>query len=1077
MKQANRSSLSPGQHELWVNHELFNDVPTHSISFTARIEGNLQIDVLQKSVEHVDREFEGMRIRVGVENNSPVQWISDEGSAELDIHDLRSVDRAEEQALQLIDSRLAIPLDVYGKALHQFLLIQCPNNLFFFTIRFHHIINDGWGVYLFLREVKNTYRTLLEQKPPPLSPDSSYFQMVSKQGAYLKSDSFISDLAYWKQTLSGHDGYASYESANERKKGLLNEKRFVAPIDKTVLEDGYRFAETNKVSIQDVFLAILYLIARRRHGKNDQIIGMPTLGRSGRIEKNQLGMFAEMQPVRIHVEPESTTFWDLAKQIRRQLMQNYRAHRVPFREIYKQSDAIHSGHDLFEMVYSPQKQNYDPDFGEATGEIIVNNYGLQLAPLSVYVCELGPKQSYKLDITYHQAHYSNREIEYLSKQVLCLLENLEENKNRFVGDIEILPPAERELALQSVLKRKISSPDHSICSLFTQIANAYGSKKAVTFDDSTLSYKELDELSSRAAKFLVDRGLKGKPIAVMVERTVHLPVLLLGILKAGASYFPIDSRYPPSRISFMLNDAQVQSVIADSENLERLNGLELTIFQPEALLTYSSMKAVLPEVNPNETAYIIYTSGSTGQPKGVQISHHNVVRLMTSCDALFDFEASDVWALYHSYAFDFSVWEIFGALLHGARLLIVSNRIALDPEAFCKLISDEGVTILSQTPSAFQFLVPEFTKRACKEKLRYVVFGGEKLGKPHLKEWLDVFGDEEPKLINMYGITETTVHVTWHRIDKNEFCENSTSSLIGKPLDDLDLLLVNDQNELSPIGHVGEIWIGGGGLCQGYLNRPELNAEKFVPHPFKENEFMYRSGDLARLNDNGLLEYVGRKDNQVQIRGFRVEIGEVESALAACDGVEKTCVLAQNNGEIELVAYVKPKSGLAINETAIRHFLRQRLPEYMIPSNLFLLEHWPLTVNGKLDFKALPFQKTSIEKGNVLTETIDSTSSQILRAWEQVLEISEINPDANFFDLGGNSLKMISVQRLLRERLSEPIQLLDLYRFPTVRKLSEYLRVKESQGIGAVRERKEQPKKQTGGRSLAARIRNRRVFN
>jgi amino acid adenylation domain-containing protein len=463
-----------------------------------------------------------------------------------------------------------------------------------------------------------------------------------------------------------------------------------------------------------------------------------------------------------------------------------------------------------------------------------------------------------------------------------------------------------------------------------------------------------------------------------------------------------------------------------------------------------SSHASFPESDPEQPAYIIYTSGSTGRPKGVPVTNANVARLFTATEGLFDFGPHDVWTLFHSSAFDFSVWEIFGALLHGGRLVIVPYMVSRSAAAFRDLLAREQVTVLNQTPSAFRQLVhADESAPQLEPAPRYVIFGGEALEPQTLRPWFTRYGDRQPRCVNMYGITETTVHVTWHPLTLADL--DRTGSPIGEPLPDLKIYLVDDFGRQVTTGTPGEMLVGGPGVAPGYLNRPELTRERFIANPFEPDLFpvLYRSGDLARLRADGVLEYLGRGDQQVKIRGFRIEVGEIEAELARHPAVREAAVLARQDGHADprLVAYVVAKAAPPATVEELRAHLAQRLPEYMIPAAFVFLPQLPLTLNGKLDRAALPApsaERPALAAAFLAPET--GLEKILARLWQAALRRETVGADDNFFDLGGDSLLLTSVHGQLQAQLGREIPITDLFQFPTIRRLAAHLGGSDSVG-------------------------------
>jgi amino acid adenylation domain-containing protein len=600
------------------------------------------------------------------------------------------------------------------------------------------------------------------------------------------------------------------------------------------------------------------------------------------------------------------------------------------------------------------------------------------------------------------------------------------------------------LAAEPVAPMADFGPGETIHAMFERQVERAPDSVALTFEGEQVTYSVLNARANRLACRLMEGGVRpGTLVPVVMGRTPELIVSLLAVLKAGGAYVPIDPTYPPERIAFTLRDCGAALVLTDRCLADGLpqDGTRY-VFASDPLTAY-------PDTNPasgataDHLAYVIYTSGSTGQPKGALIPHCNVWRLFAATDAWFGFGAADVWTLFHSAAFDFSVWEMWGALCYGGRLVIVPYAVSRDPQAFLRMLSEQRVTVLNQTPSAFRQLVAVDGQDPRPLTLRYVIFGGEALEFESLRPWFARHGDTAPQLVNMYGITETTVHVTYQPICVEDLDRHRGRSRIGCAIPDLRLHILDAYGLDAygapvPVGVAGELHVGGAGLARGYLNRPELTAERFFEHP--EFGRLYKTGDLCRWLPDGNMEYLGRTDFQVKIRGFRVELGEIESALMSEPGVREAVALVREDqpGDQRIVAYVVGSFDGESDRESIRERLARRLPEYMVPSAFVRLESMPLTANGKLDRGALPVPDAASVPRVAYVEPQDGLEARIAAIWSRVLDLDQVGLYDNFFDLGGNSLLIIKVRDELREALQRNVAVVDLFRHPTVHELARY---------------------------------------
>ncbi|MCS8200028.1 amino acid adenylation domain-containing protein, partial [Pseudomonas aeruginosa] len=591
-------------------------------------------------------------------------------------------------------------------------------------------------------------------------------------------------------------------------------------------------------------------------------------------------------------------------------------------------------------------------------------------------------------------------VERLAGHWRNLLRGIVANPRQRLGELPLLDaperrqtlsewnPAQREYAVQGTLQQR-----------FEEQARQRPQAVALILDEQRLSYGELNARANRLAHCLIARGVGADvPVGLALERSLDMLVGLLAILKAGGAYLPLDPAAPEERLAHILDDSGVRLLLTQGhllEHLPRQTGVEVLAIDGLVLDGYAESDP-LTTLSADNLAYVIYTSGSTGKPKGTLLTHRNALRLFSATEAWFGFDERDVWTLFHSYAFDFSVWEIFGALLYGGRLVIVPQWVSRSPEDFYRLLCREGVTVLNQTPSAFKQLMAV----ACsadmatqQPALRYVIFGGEALDLQSLRPWFQRFGDRQPQLVNMYGITETTVHVTYRPVSEADL-EGGLVSPIGGTIPDLSWYILDRDLNPVPRGAVGELYIGRAGLARGYLRRPGLSATRFVPNPFPggAGERLYRTGDLARFQADGNIEYIGRIDHQVKVRGFRIELGEIEAALAGLAGVRDAVVLAHDGvGGTQLVGYVVADSAEDAERLreSLRESLKRHLPDYMVPAHLMLLERMPLTVNGKLDRQALPQPDASLSQ-QAYRAPGSELEQRIAAIWAEILGVERV---------------------------------------------------------------------------------------
>jgi amino acid adenylation domain-containing protein len=634
---------------------------------------------------------------------------------------------------------------------------------------------------------------------------------------------------------------------------------------------------------------------------------------------------------------------------------------------------------------------------------------------------------------------------YMHTALERLVEALEQAPTTPVRSLEVLPASERHQLLVEWNAAEIAHPQKTwVHELFEAQVEKTPEVIALVYEERSLTYGELNVRANRLAHHLRALGVGPEArVAICLERSLELVVALLATLKAGGAYVPLDPAYPAERLNYMLEDSAPMVLLTDGAARSALAG-GLPAIPLLELERDERQWSGRPEGNPEgraggadgrSLAYIIYTSGSTGEPKGVMVGHANVVRLLEATECWFGFGPADVWTLFHSYAFDFSVWEMWGALGYGGRLIIVPQALTRSPEEFHGMLCRSGVTVLNQTPSAFRQLISVGNGSGERDSLRCVIFGGEELDVGMLKPWYEGREDGETQMVNMYGITETTVHVTYRRLEEGE-TERNGGSPIGRRIADLKTYILDAQSEPAPIGVKGELHIGGAGVARGYLNRPEQTAERFRPDPngVEAGARIYKSGDLGRWLPEGEIEFLGRNDMQVKIRGFRIELGEIEARLVSHPEVSEAVVVAQEEeGGVgkRLVAYY---IGEKVEVEALRAHLVSTLPAYMVPAAYVELEALPLTPNGKLDRRALPAPSGS-GTTREYEAPIGATETVLAQIWAEIFKLERVGRDDNFFELGGHSLLAVRlIERMRQEGLRTNVRV--LFTHPTLTELA-----------------------------------------
>ncbi|MFJ6135517.1 amino acid adenylation domain-containing protein [Kitasatospora sp. NPDC092286] len=935
---------------------------------------------------------------------------------------------------------LATPVDLVDGPLFTHALLKAAPDRWFWFLRAHHILLDGYGFKLVGRRLAEVYTALADGREPEPGPFLPLDRLTAEERAYRESPAFARDRAHWTARLAdapaavGLTPHTAPPAAPFRRRETVLDAAATARLDAAAA----RFGVTRTALLLGAVAGYLH----RATGAQDVLLGLPTMSRVGSAALRTPGTASNILPLRLTL-PAGTTVGGLLRAAGEEL------DAVRRHQLYRGEDLrrdLRLLGDGARRLYGPVV-NLIPFANEVgfAGHPTTWHHltGGAVEDLQINVRPGADDTGLWLSFDANPALYTDDELADHQDRLLLLLDQLADaGADLPLARTTLLHPAERPAPAGATTDTP-AAPDATLPARFDAQAARTPDAVAVTAEDTELSYRALGERANRLARLLVAHGAgPGSTVALALPRTGDLVVAVLAVLKSGAAYLPLDPDYPAERILAVTADAAPRLLVTRAEVADRLPVTAATTVVLGEAGTEAALAAQSPAdltdadrpapLTPADPAYVIHTSGSTGRPKGVVVPHANVVRLFTTSAEHFGFGPDDVWTLFHSYAFDFSVWELWGPLLHGGRLVVVPRTTTRSPAEFLRLLRAEGVTVLNQTPSAFQQLVQaerDEPPGAGPLALRHVVFGGEALEPTHLLPWTERHGDRAPALVNMYGITETTVHVTHHRLDGP-----GERGAIGAPLPDLRVHVLDHALQPVPPGRTGEMYVAGPGLAQGYLGRPDLTAERFVADPYgPPGTRMYRTGDLARRLPDGTLAYQGRADQQVKIRGFRIEPGEIEAALAGHPDVARAAVVAREQGEGDrvLVGYAVPRPGTNPDPGRLRAHLAALLPEHMVPSACVLLDTLPLTHNGKLDTAALPAPDYAATAGGRAPAT--EAEALLCRLYEDVLRLPRgtVGADDGFFDLGGHSLLATRLVTRLRGETGAELPMAALFADPT----------------------------------------------
>ncbi|WP_436498518.1 amino acid adenylation domain-containing protein [Actinokineospora sp. HUAS TT18] len=1029
-----RVPLSFAQQRLWFLNRLEGPSATYNIPGALRLRGPVDRAALEAALGDVVVRHEALRTVFTDVAGEPCQVVLTDHRPELAV-----VECAEAEVAELVRAAAGHVFDLAAPPLRVTLFATAPGEHVLLVV-VHHIAADGWSIGPLLRDLGTAYQARTAGHAPGWAPlPVQYVDYTLWQrrllGDAADPESLLSEqLAFWGANLAGVPECLALPT--DRPRPAVSSYRggnVSAAIDGDLHAKITDLARSNGVTVFMVLHAALAALLTRLGAGGDVPIGTPIAGRTDESLDELVGFFVNTLVLRTDTTGDPT-FAELLDRVRETDLAAFAHQDVPFERVVEHLNPPRSlsYNPLFQVMLVLQNTpgaagilpgvEITPEpVGAATAKV-----DLTFALAETFGADGGPA-GIRCDVQFAVDLFDRATVEDLAGRLVRVLTAVTADPAATVSRVDILDAAERRRVLTEWNPTFAQEPGlETLPGLFGQRAAAMPDAVAVSCGTESMTYAELAASANGVARELIAAGVGPEDrVALLLPRSIGQVVALLGVVTAGAAYVPVDPTYPADRVRYVLDDARPALLITDQPDAP-WSGPVVTLGSIAAdprPVTDADRRSPLRREHP---AYVIYTSGSTGRPKGAVITHRNVVRLFEATEPWFGFGADDVWTMFHSYAFDFSVWEMWGALLYGGRLVVVPFDVSRSPSEFFRLLADERVTMLSQTPSAFYQLIEADT--GAELSLRHVVFGGEALEPGLLADWYRR-RPAAPELVNMYGITETTVHVSCLPLTSATGGER-TGSPIGRPIPDLRTYVLDARLQPVPPGVVGELYVAGEGLARGYLGRPTLTAERFVACPFGVGERMYRTGDAARWTRDGELVYVGRVDQQVKIRGFRIELGEIEAAVATHWSVGQVAVVAREDtpGDQRLVAYVVPEA-----DPALRAHVADLLPDYMVPSAFVGLDQLPLTTNGKLDRRALP----TPERASTGRPPSTGREEILCGLFGEVLGLDSVGVDDNFFALGGHSLLAARLVGRVQESLGVDLSVRALFQAPTVLGLAE----------------------------------------
>jgi amino acid adenylation domain-containing protein len=1010
-------ALSSVQEVVWLDQSLHPHAPIYHVGMAWEIDGALDVELLGRAVADVARRHDALRTVFDLVDGLPRQRVLASVEVTMAVIDCRGETLSPEQLH-------AAFVEPFGELQWDTRLLRLGDERHVWLPRFHHLVNDGYGVAVFIHEVADAYNRL--RAGDVCAEDApSYIDFVEDDARYLASPRHERDRQFWREHLADLPEPLLDAAPVAAGDGVAPSERLAWQLPRATFDGLQDFATRHGHGLAHVLMAAIAATFARVHQRERITIGLPVHNRGTARQKRTIGMFASLSPAVLRVDADAS-FLALVAEAAAETKRSHRHQRLPIAELHRDLRLAQTGRrQLHDVSLSVMNFDGDARFGDARTRVIPLHHGVERTPLVVEVRDHHRGADVLVEFVYVTAHFDRARIESVRDGLAALFDAVLADASRPVASLPVIGAVERERMLADFNATARDVPTGLVQARFEALAMSQPDTTALVFGAQRWSYGVLNARANQVAHRLLALGVQPDDrVAVCMERGLEMVAALLGTLKAGACYVPLDPGYPAERLAGMLEDSAPKALLVDAGRPAWSDdGVPCVgVNADDAVLAAQSVSRPGTLASPANAAYVIYTSGSTGRPKGVVVEHRQVVNFLASMAKEPGLVRSDVLLAVTTIGFDIAGLELYLPLSEGATIVLARRDEAADAQALARLIDEHAVTVMQATPATWRLLVASGWSGRSGLKL---LCGGEALS-AELSTQLQARVGE---VWNVYGPTETTIWSTCRRCvgPTDGVCES-----IGQPIANTQVYVLDARNEPVPIGVTGELWIAGDGVARGYLNRPELTAERFVADPFsaRPGARMYRTGDLCRWSADGTLAYLGRNDFQVKIRGFRIELGEIESRLVQCVGVREATVLAREDrpGDLRLVAYVVGDAPIE----SLREQLARGLAEFMLPTAWVMLDVLPLTPNGKLDRKALPVPDASALVQQAYEAPQGALEDAIAAIWQELLGVARVGRNDHFFELGGHSLTAVQLIARLRQSLGVDLGLRTLFDRPTL---------------------------------------------
>lgn len=1033
-------ALSFAQERLWFLDRLYPGMIAYNETNAYRLTGDLNVPALEQALNAVLARHEVLHTTYQESNGQTVQIVQPLTPHPLPLIDLSTIEANQRvgHLLEQMRREATRPFDLSRDLMQRALLYRLDPRDHVLLLVKHHISTDGWSARILHRDLLAFYKALVMNEPPAL-PELSiqYADYALWQRAWLRGEVRDRQLAYWREQLKNLDALELPTDHARPPMPSFAGDALTFQLSDSLHASLQALARREGLTLYMTLLTAFMTLLQRYTGQTDIAVGSPIAGRTRLETENLVGFFVNTLVMRADLS-ENPTFRELLGRVRRIALDAYDHQDIPFEKLVQDLQPTRSlnRNPFFQVFF--QLMN-DPVERQEVAGLVVERFELPrwVIKMDLQVNLYASRHALTGMFTYSTALFDRATIERMAGHFTTLLQGIVADPDTRISELPLLTHAERHQLLEEWSGTHTPFPDQTtVHRLFEERAEQQPYAPAATFQDQMLSYAQLNARANQVAHALRRLGVgRNVAVGIALERSLDVPISILAVLKAGGALVPLDPTYPPARLKFMMEDAAISLLLTQkalAPHLPAFSGQQVFVDTWEAF-AQESEENLQGDTTASDLAYIIYTSGSTGKPKGALLLHRGLCNITTLQHETLGARPGDRVLQFTTLSFDIALWEIFVALCNGATLCLARQETLASPRALTALLRAESITTVILPPSFLSQLPVEELPA-----LKTLLAGGEACPGELVARW-----GRTRRFVNAYGPTETTILATTCLCDPN--VSYRVGPPIGKPLPNVETYVLDSHLQPVPIGVPGELYIGGVGVSPGYLNRPELTAERFIPHLFRNEPGarLYRSGDLVRYLPDGNIEFLGRLDHQVKIRGFRIELGEVETVIAQHPAVNQVVATAQSeaNGDRRLVAYLVLKAGLSLSHGELRRFLQERLPEYMIPSLVAFMDELPVSPNGKIDRRALPrLSGADADGAGEYTAPRDALEERLVAIWQEVLGGDRIGIRNNFFELGGHSLLATQVLSRISRDLGVDLLLRAIFENPTIEQLAQVTR-------------------------------------